>query len=347
MTHEDDDEDNQDVQFDPTAFQASCTLVLPMTQHPSTNMAHTHLLAAPTVNNRNAAPQHHRAHPLITATASASGLSASSEASALFVTTKALGDPSADAGAAQHPRHEMGVGMGMGLGSTPDRKSEERVKGLSDVVRCVWLFESALIKDTSCTYVYTTGWKGGFEIYMDPEACGPGYRRDFAGEEVESGAGWGWVWCGCGRGATGKVTSAMKVGKEGGGLKEGQGKEGLGQAREKMGEKETEKEKWWTTIDRGRKENKEKENKTSRKHPLFFKAQSPAQVLQSRMLFNSLDSSMLLNSMSTAPASAFTSNSSAYLSGSSSSATATQPPPAPPKVMFMPTGKDEENTEAE
>ncbi|PPQ90667.1 hypothetical protein CVT25_004704 [Psilocybe cyanescens] len=78
---------------------------------------------------------------------------------------------------------------------------------------------------------------------------------------------------GCGAGAgeegmMGEVTIAMKVGKEGEGLKEGQKKEGSGQAKEKTGEKEKEKEKWWTMIGRGRKglrDKKEKKNKITQK----------------------------------------------------------------------------------
>ncbi|PPQ91179.1 hypothetical protein CVT25_002723, partial [Psilocybe cyanescens] len=68
----------------------------------------------------------------------------------------------------------MGMGMGMGLGFTAhDRKSEERVKDLSDVMRRVGLSESSLIKDTSCTYAYATDGKGGFGIYVDPSHVDP------------------------------------------------------------------------------------------------------------------------------------------------------------------------------
>ncbi|PPQ91217.1 hypothetical protein CVT25_001175 [Psilocybe cyanescens] len=347
---------------------------------------------------------------LITATPSASGLSASSsEASASFARaleeswdaiasapplplpvpvhghspsliapkTKALGDPSVGAGVggkAQRklvPKKSKLSILGMGLGSNRDRKSEERAKDLSDVVRRVGLSESGLVNDASCTYAYATGGKGGFEIYVDPSHVDPDIGEIVLVKKKKSrvaldGVGWG----ASAGGAMGDVTNVVKVGKEGAVLKEGQGKEGLGQAKGKTEEKE--KEKWWTTIGRGRKDSKdkkEKENKISHKpieyihdphprsktpEPFFPKAQ--AQGSQSRMRFNSLDSGMLLNPMSTAPASAFTSsspftsNSNAYLPSSTSSAavtaTATRPP-APSKIVPMPTEEDEENMEAE
>ncbi|PPQ73298.1 hypothetical protein CVT25_005331 [Psilocybe cyanescens] len=82
------DEDNQDVQLDPTASRASCPLsLLIINKHSRINKTPTPLLASLTTSNNISAARHHRrAHPsirLITATPSASGFSASSsEASA-------------------------------------------------------------------------------------------------------------------------------------------------------------------------------------------------------------------------------------------------------------------------
>ncbi|PPQ88282.1 hypothetical protein CVT25_005445 [Psilocybe cyanescens] len=103
--------------------------------------------------------------------------------SLIALKTKALGDPTAGAGAGVGGKAQRKLvpkksklsilNMGMELGSTRGRKSEEGVKDLSDVVRRVGLSESGLINDTSCTYACATGWKAGFEIYVDPSHADP------------------------------------------------------------------------------------------------------------------------------------------------------------------------------
>ncbi|PPQ92647.1 hypothetical protein CVT25_014363 [Psilocybe cyanescens] len=104
-------------------------------------------------------------------------------------------------------------------------------------------------------------------------------------------------------------------------------------------------------------------SRSSSPGPFPPKAQSQAQGSQSRMRFNSLNSGMLFNPMSAAPASSFTSflftssstspftstsSANRYLPRSGSSATATAMstrPSAPFKVVPMPTEEDEENME--
>lgn len=66
----------------------------------------------------------------------------------------------------------MGMGMVMGFRSMRNRKSEERVKDLSDVGRRVELSESDLVNN-SYTYAYATGGKGVFEIYLEPSHVNP------------------------------------------------------------------------------------------------------------------------------------------------------------------------------
>ncbi|PPQ90085.1 hypothetical protein CVT25_012150 [Psilocybe cyanescens] len=154
-----------------------------------------------------------------------------------------------------------------------------------------------------------------------------------------NGAGWG---TGASAGGTiGEVTTVMRVGKEGGGLKEGPGKEGLEQVKGKRSSSTF--EDVFSTL-------------SSYLYPLcyrvrvltyppFFTAPDPfipkapaqAQGSQSRM-----------RPMSTALASVFTSSSAfTYTSHAIATATATAArPPTPSKIVPMATEEEEENMEA-
>ncbi|PPQ87304.1 hypothetical protein CVT25_002054 [Psilocybe cyanescens] len=275
------DEDNAQAQFDPTAFQASCTHFLPPHQQAFQHQQEPH--------QRHQRRTPNCTHPLITVTVSVSGLSASSEVSASFamaleeswdavaststpllvappVHSPSIVDWAYDRGSGgarghQHQQYEYEdeqearpreiqaqahMGMEMGLGFTHDRKSEERVKDLSDVMRRVGLSQSSLIKDTSSTYAY----------------C--------ASEEVEGGSGWGWVGLGAGAGE--------------GGCECDEGGQGEWEVEGWAGEKEA----ILTPVEECN-------------HSLP-KIQAQAHGSQSRMRFNSLALGMYLNPMSTAPA---------------------------------------------
>ncbi|KAH9487444.1 hypothetical protein JR316_0001520 [Psilocybe cubensis] len=311
---------------------------------------------------------------LITATPSASGLS-SSEASTSFARAleeswdamaptsasipvlpsplapkSAVGGAGADAGVKRKlvPKKSKLSILGMGLGSNRDRKSEERAKDLSDVVRRVGLSDSGVLNDAS--FSYSTGGKGGFEIYVDPSHVDPDIGEIVLVKKKKSrvaldGVRWGASSSGGVGGAMGEVTNVPKVSKEA-------AKEAGRDAKEKAKAEEKEKEKWWTTIGRGRKDSKdkkEKENKISHKPPEpFSKAQ--AQGSQSRMRFNSLDSGMLLNPKPSSPTPQFptmSNNSNMSNVPPFSGYPISSRPPAPSKIVPMPTEEDEENQEAE
>ncbi|PPQ94679.1 hypothetical protein CVT25_009590 [Psilocybe cyanescens] len=197
---------------------------------------------------------------------------------------------------------------GMGLGPVRNHDSAERAKDLSE------------------SYAVS-----GSQSPLSLTIC-RAHIGDTAGEEVEGSAGWGWVGygCECGRGDW-EVTTVMRVDRKGGYLKEGQGKEGLGQVKVKTEEKEN----WRKKIGRGKKDNKIS-HKPSSPSPSLVIPHAP---------------------MSTTPASAFTSSSAltstahsnAHLPSSSPSAIATamfMRPTAPSKVAPMATEEDEGNMEA-
>ncbi|PPQ90210.1 hypothetical protein CVT25_001700 [Psilocybe cyanescens] len=258
-------------------------------QPPPTSKTLTHLLAAPTVSNAsnainaiNAARRHHRAHPLhlaITATPSVMGISAPevSSASESISFARALEEPlnTATATAAalggntstSSPKTRRKFSVGMELDCMRDRKSREHAKDLSDVVRRVGLSKSGLINDTSCTYAYATGGQGSFDICVDSTHVDPDISEIVLVKKSRvalDGV------------RTGEVTHVMKVGKEGGVLKEGQGKERLGQVKGKTGrerEKEVLDDNWARREDSNDK--KEMENKISHKRRRMHTQFSP------------------------------------------------------------------------
>ncbi|PPQ93117.1 hypothetical protein CVT25_003352, partial [Psilocybe cyanescens] len=129
-----------------------------------------------------------------------------------------------------------GSSLGWDGARIPARSQFRRTrKGSLRVVHRAGLSESALINDTPCTYAYMMSRRGGFEIYVDPSHVDPDIGDTLLVKKSRvalDGVGWG---TGASAGGTiGEVANVMKVGKEGGGLKDGQGKEGLRQVKGKQ-----------------------------------------------------------------------------------------------------------------